>query len=131
MFKYKLITLMLVALYCILQVSEVFGSDDNEEKWNLLNKKSLDVINAAKDGIREYEISNNVTHKFTILNVINALYHWESSSMVEYIIVAKFKETNCPRDSDVDANSCNILEDEDSKLCLIYKKEPYHASGRV
>lgn len=122
---------MLVALYCVLQVSEVFGSDDNNEKWISLNEKSPDVINAAKDGIREYEISNNVTHKFAILNVISALYNSESSSMVEYIIVAKFKETNCPRDSDVEADSCPILEDEDSKLCWIYKKQPYHASGRV
>ncbi|CAD6233947.1 GSCOCT00014112001.2-RA-CDS [Cotesia congregata] len=130
MFNYKLITLMLVALYCVLQVSEVFASVNSEEEWIPLNNKSPDVIAVAKDGILEYEISNNVTHKFVMLNVITSMYHWESSA-VELIIIAKFKETNCPRDSNVEASSCPILEDKDSKLCWIYKIQPYHASGYV
>ncbi|KAH0560431.1 hypothetical protein KQX54_004518 [Cotesia glomerata] len=119
-----------VALYCVIQVSEVFASDDSEEEWVSLNDKSPDVITAAEDGILEYEILNNVTHKFVIENIISAMYHWEGST-VEYIIVAKFKETDCPRDLDVEASSCAILEDEDSKFCLIYKKQPYHASGYI
>lgn len=122
---------MLVALYCVAQISVVFGSADVlEEEWIQLDVKSPEILKIAQDGLKVLENSNNTTYKFATEYIIHAAQHLKSNSEVNYAVLAKFQETNCLRSSDADNKLC-VPNGKNTKYCWIRKNQLLNGTTHV
>ncbi|CAG5078924.1 Protein of unknown function [Cotesia congregata] len=130
MFKYDSITLMIVALYCVAQISVVFGNANAfTRKWTELNVKSPETFKVAQEGLEVFKNSNNGTYEFAVAGIMYAAYRWESITEVHYAVLAIFDKINCLPNSDV--NKRCVPGGRNLKYCWINKNQRLNDAGHV